>query len=102
MQRAAFFGVLAVFLLAGPVFAVEPFPASFKTQEIQTNGTTSHVRVGGSGPAVVLLHGFGDSGDMWAPIAAKLVADQPSARTADGRWPSDHAGIVAQLRIGSS
>jgi len=23
---------------------------------------------------VVLLHGFGDSGDMWAPIAAKLVA----------------------------
>ena len=27
------------------------------------------------GPAVVLLHGFGDTGDMWAPIAAKLVAD---------------------------
>jgi endonuclease/exonuclease/phosphatase family metal-dependent hydrolase len=33
------------------------------------------------------------------PIAAKLVADQPSARTAGGRWPSDHAGIVAQLKI---
>jgi len=31
--------------------------------------------VGGSGPAVVLLHGFGDSGDMWAPVAAKLVAN---------------------------
>ena len=34
-----------------------------------------HVRVGGSGPAVVLLHGFGDTGDMWAPLAAKLVKD---------------------------
>ena len=22
---------------------------------------------------MVLLHGFGDTGDMWAPIAAKLV-----------------------------
>ncbi len=50
-----------------------PFPASFHTQEIKTNGTTLHVRVGGKGEAVVLLHGFGDTGDMWAPIAAKLV-----------------------------
>ncbi len=24
---------------------------------------------------MVLLHGFGDSGDMWAPVAAKLVKD---------------------------
>jgi pimeloyl-ACP methyl ester carboxylesterase len=31
------------------------------------------VRVGGSGPAVLLLHGFGDTGDMWAPVAAKLI-----------------------------
>jgi pimeloyl-ACP methyl ester carboxylesterase len=31
------------------------------------------VRVGGKGPAVVLLHGFGDTGDMWAPLAAVLV-----------------------------
>jgi pimeloyl-ACP methyl ester carboxylesterase len=57
-----------------PALAVDPFPAAFKTQEIATNGTTLHVGVGGAGPAVVLLHGFGDSGDMWAPIAAKLVA----------------------------
>ena len=62
-------------LLTSPAFAVEPFPESFKTQEIKTNGTTLHVRVGGSGPAVVLLHGFGDSGDMWAPVAKVLVKD---------------------------
>ncbi len=27
------------------------------------------------GPAVVLLHGFGDTGDMWAPLAADLAKD---------------------------
>lgn len=67
--------VLAGLLLAAPAFAVEPFPASFKTQTIKTNGTELYVRVGGQGPAVVLLHGFGDTGDMWAPIAARLVAN---------------------------
>lgn len=61
-----------VFLLAAPAFAVEPFPASFHTEDIQTNGTVLHVRIGGHGPAVVLLHGFGDTGDMWAPVAAAL------------------------------
>jgi pimeloyl-ACP methyl ester carboxylesterase len=54
---------------------VVPFPAGFRTQNIATNGTTLYVRVGGKGPAVVLLHGFGDTGDMWAPLAAKLMAD---------------------------
>lgn len=51
----------------------KPYPASFKLQDIATNGTTLHVRVGGSGPAVVLLHGFGDTGDMWTPLAIELA-----------------------------
>ncbi len=68
--------VLAALLLGSPAMArVEPFPVAFKVHEIATNGTTLHVRVGGTGPAVVLLHGFGDTGDMWAPLAAKLVKD---------------------------
>ena len=54
---------------------VEPYPASFQTQMVQTNGTSLYVRFGGKGPAVVLLHGFGDTGDMWAPLAAVLVRD---------------------------
>lgn len=53
--------------------AVEPYPAAFRTKVIQTNGTSLFVRFGGHGPAVVLLHGFGDTGDMWAPLAAVLV-----------------------------
>ncbi|MBN9544710.1 MAG: alpha/beta hydrolase [Alphaproteobacteria bacterium] len=64
---------LAMALTLSPAFALEPFPASFHTQEIKTNGTTLHVRVGGTGPAVVMLHGFADTGDMWAPAAAILA-----------------------------
>jgi pimeloyl-ACP methyl ester carboxylesterase len=55
--------------------AIQPFPNSFSVQEVQANGTTVHVRVGGAGPAVVLLHGFADTGDMWGPLATVLVAD---------------------------
>jgi pimeloyl-ACP methyl ester carboxylesterase len=65
--------LLVAYLFVAPAFAVEPFPSSFHAQEIETNGTTLHVRVGGQGPAVVMLHGFGDTGDMWAPAAAALV-----------------------------
>jgi pimeloyl-ACP methyl ester carboxylesterase len=54
---------------------VQPFPADFQTQEIETNGATIHVRVGGKGPAVVLLHGYGETGDMWAPMAEDLARD---------------------------
>jgi pimeloyl-ACP methyl ester carboxylesterase len=53
----------------------KPYPPSFKIEQIQTDGARLHVRVGGSGPAVVLLHGFGDTGDMWAPMAAALARD---------------------------
>jgi pimeloyl-ACP methyl ester carboxylesterase len=53
--------------------AVAPFPPDFQVQDVKTDGATIHVRVGGAGPAVVLLHGFGDTGDMWAPVAAALA-----------------------------
>lgn len=54
---------------------VQPFPAGFGIQNIDTNGTTLSVRVGGQGPAVVLLHGYGETGDMWAPLATELAHD---------------------------
>jgi pimeloyl-ACP methyl ester carboxylesterase len=63
-------------VLATPTLAgIEAFPGNFHTQMIQTNGTSLYVRVGGQGPSVILLHGFGDTGDMWAPLAAVLVKD---------------------------
>jgi pimeloyl-ACP methyl ester carboxylesterase len=63
-------------LMCGALSArITPYPASFHHQMVKTNGTELYVRVGGQGPAVVLLHGFGDTGDMWAPLAADLVRD---------------------------
>ncbi|WP_051531789.1 alpha/beta fold hydrolase [Sphingomonas sp. URHD0057] len=67
---------VAGLLLPAPATAkVEPFPAVFTTRDIPIDGATIHARVGGTGPLVLLLHGFGDSGDMWAPLAARLVKD---------------------------
>src|SRR5258708_3157339 len=54
---------------------IQSYPSSFSVQEIRANGTTLQVGVGGPGRAVVLLHGFGAPGDMWAPLAASLAAD---------------------------
>jgi pimeloyl-ACP methyl ester carboxylesterase len=54
---------------------IQPYPAGFRTQEVLANGVTLHVRVGGHGPAVVLLHGYGETGDMWAPLATDLAGD---------------------------
>ncbi len=54
---------------------VQPFPSGFRAEDIKSDGATIHVRVGGQGPAVVMLHGFGDTGDMWAPLAAALAPE---------------------------
>jgi len=51
------------------------FPAAFHAKDMVVNRTSIHVRIGGSGPAVVLLHGYGDTGDMWAPLSAELMRD---------------------------
>ena len=70
-----YFAATAITLaLALPAAAeVRPFPKSFHAQEIQANGATLHVVTGGQGSAVVLIHGFGDTGDMWSPLAAELA-----------------------------
>jgi pimeloyl-ACP methyl ester carboxylesterase len=68
------FGVTALLPIAAAA-VIEPYPAVFHMKTLETNGTSLFVRFGGQGPAVVLLHGFGDTGDMWAPLAAALVKD---------------------------
>lgn len=71
--------LLAAFAMLTPALSasaeVQSFPSSFRTEEISTDGATIHVRIGGKGSAVVMLHGFGDTGDMWAPIAPILAHD---------------------------
>lgn len=87
---------------------VADFPSDFQSREIDANGTTLHVRVGGAGPAVVLLHGYGETGDMWAPLAADLARDHTvivpdlrgmglSARPAEGYDKKTQGGDVAAV-----
>jgi hypothetical protein len=71
------------------VAAVQPFPAGLRTQDIQVKGVALYVRIGGEGPAVVLLHGYGETGDMCAPLAAELARD----RTVIAPRPLECAGL---------
>lgn len=113
MIRTLFAGL--VLLFATPAEAqVQPFPGSFHVEEIATNGTTIHTRIGGKGPPVVLLHGYGETGDMWAPLAAALAGSHTvivpdlrgmgmSARPADGYTKKvqgqDIAGLLDALQV---
>jgi pimeloyl-ACP methyl ester carboxylesterase len=51
------------------------WPSVFHHQQMPVSGGTQYVRLGGDGPAVLLLHGFGDTGDMWLPLAEILVKE---------------------------
>ena len=47
--------------------------AGFQTRRIQTTGATIHVRTAGSGPPLLLLHGFPQTNAIWHKIAPELV-----------------------------
>src|SRR6516225_4448251 len=51
------------------------WPDTLRGRQMPVSGGTQYIRVGGQGPAVLLLHGFGDTGDMWVPLAEALVKD---------------------------
>jgi len=90
------------------------FPSSFKTQDIVTNSVTIHTRMGGAGPAVMLLHGYGETGDMWVPLAVDLARDhtvivpdlrglgrssKPTGGFDKKTQADDVAGVLAALRV---
>ena len=64
-------------------------PSSFRATTIHSKGADIFVRSGGRGPVVVLLHGYAENSDSWAPLAADLM--------------KDHSVVVPDLRgIGRS
>ena len=67
--------LLSLSLLSSVKAAVEAFPQGFRTEDVKAGDAVIRVRVEGHGPAIVMLHGFGDSGDMWAPLAAEMAKD---------------------------
>lgn len=58
--------VSAANLLAAPPARAEVknSPSAFHVEQNPVGDGTRDVRIGGSGSAVVLLHGFGDTGDL--------------------------------------
>jgi pimeloyl-ACP methyl ester carboxylesterase len=110
-----FIAAFGIVLASLPAAArVVPYPPGFQVKEIPTNGTTLHVRVGGSGPAVVLLHGFADTGDMWGAAAAALAKNHtvivpdlrgmglsahPEAGYSKKNQAVDIAGVMDALKI---
>jgi pimeloyl-ACP methyl ester carboxylesterase len=68
----------AILLAAAAVSGVaQPsLPASFQRELIHSPaGADIYVRWGGRGPAVVLIHGYAENSDSWAPLAADLMKD---------------------------
>lgn len=47
----------------------------FETRQIEANGTTINLVTGGSGPPLLLLHGYPQSHVMWHKIAPRLAQD---------------------------
>ena len=114
MRKVAAAASIVCLLSASALAAIESFPASFGTLNVVTNGTQIYVRAGGEGPAVLLLHGYGETGDMWAPLAAQLVRNHRvivpdlrglglSSRPAGGydkkTQAEDMAGVLDALKI---
>lgn len=56
--------------------AIGAWPKAFGSRQMAVTGGTQYVRLGGTGRAILLLHGFGDTGDMWVPLADALVKDR--------------------------
>lgn len=93
------------------------FPPQFAVKEILANDATIHVRVGGQGPAVALLHGYGETGDMWVPMAVDFarnhtvivpdlrglgLSSKPIGGFDKKTQASDVVAVLDQLRIGSA
>ena len=67
---------LGLFFLTQPIFGQPALPSSFQGRMIVTpDGVNIFVRSAGNGPVVVLLHGYAENSDSWAPLATDLMKD---------------------------
>src|SRR5439155_15559328 len=82
---------LTLITLAAVLSQAQPsLPSSFQAKTIHSPvGADIFVRWAGKGPVVVLIHGYAENSDSWAPLAADLM--------------KDHTVVVPDLRgIGKS
>jgi pimeloyl-ACP methyl ester carboxylesterase len=85
------FLIIALLAIGATVsHAQQSLPSSFQEKTIHSpEAADIFVRWGGKGPVVVLIHGYAENSDSWAPLAADLM--------------KDHTVVVPDLRgIGKS
>jgi pimeloyl-ACP methyl ester carboxylesterase len=68
----------------------------FRTQSIAVEGCTVSVTVGGSGPPILLLHGYAETSLMWKPLAALLA---PTATVIAPDLPGIGQSSIPQANI---
>src|SRR5260370_15705997 len=66
---------IAPAVVSAKIAAGQPaLPSPLKSQIVQRPaGGDIFVRSAGTGPVVVLIHGYAETSDSWAPLAAELV-----------------------------
>ncbi|GAA1877913.1 alpha/beta fold hydrolase [Streptantibioticus ferralitis] len=95
-----------------PSFFADPRPGAIELRRVATNGVELNVALAGDGPAVLLLHGFPHTWQLWVEVIGKL-ADQhrviapdlrglgASPRAADGydaaNLAADAEGLLTAL-----
>jgi pimeloyl-ACP methyl ester carboxylesterase len=85
------FLIIALLAIGATVsHAQQSLPSSFQEKTIHSpEAADIFARCGGKGPVVVLIHGYAENSDSWAPLAADLM--------------KDHTVVVPDLRgIGKS
>jgi len=64
-------GGLALLMSVSLAAGADPGP-QFKVRQVPVDGATVSVSFEGSGPPLLLLHGYAETSRMWKPLAAKL------------------------------
>lgn len=65
---------LGLVVFASAALAQPSLPSTFRARTVASpEGANIFVRSGGSGPVVVLLHGYAETSDSWAPLATALA-----------------------------
>lgn len=93
-----------------------PVPSPLSSRSVVVDGLRVHVRTGGSGPLVVLLHGWPQTGECWRRIAPALVdagyrvvvpdlrgyglTDRPTSGYDKRTMAADLRGLLARLGAG--
>lgn len=69
--------IAALFLAPVITLNAQPsLPSAFKAHTLHTpQGADIYVRTAGTGPVVLLVHGYAENSDSWAPLAADLLRD---------------------------